>query len=185
MSDPYHSTSANLISQQITQKMKKKVVYSTYCWVMTSLVNAMLIGMIFYFSRHGDKWISYLFLGCLCALIAGVVFYAPISVTAGNRAVRIKRMIRSTALPYSEIKSVRLCPPTMGEKRLFGSGGILGYWGWFSERDLGRYFAYYGKASDCFLVTMSDGRKYMVGCEDAPQMVDYINSVRDSLRNRP
>ena len=92
-------------------------------------------------------------------------------------------MIRSTVLSYSEIESVRLCPPTMGEKRLFGSGGFLGYWGWFSERDLGRYFAYYGKASDCFLVRMRDGRQYMIGCEDAPKMVDYINSVRDSVRN--
>ncbi len=52
----------------------------------------------------------------------------------------------------------------------------MGYWGWFSERDLGKYFAYYGKASDCFLVTMKDGRKYMLGCQNPAEMVDAINA---------
>ncbi|WP_300877569.1 PH domain-containing protein [uncultured Duncaniella sp.] len=64
----------------------------------------------------------------------------------------------------------------MAEKRICGSGGFMGYWGWFSERDLGKYFAYYGKASDCFLVTMKDGRKYMLGCQNPAEMVDAINA---------
>lgn len=64
----------------------------------------------------------------------------------------------------------------MGEKRIFGSGGFFGWYGWFSEADLGKYFAYYGKASDCFLVTLKNGRKYMLGCADAPAMVAEIRS---------
>ena len=74
----------------------------------------------------------------------------------------------------TEVASVKLCPPTMGAIRICGSGGFLGYWGWFQERDLGKYFAYYGKASDCFLVTLTDGRKYILGCQNAPEMVEYI-----------
>lgn len=74
----------------------------------------------------------------------------------------------------ADIADVKLCPPTMAARRIVGSGGWFGYYGWFSERDLGRYFAYYGKASDCFLVTLRDGRKYMLGCDDAPAMVEAI-----------
>ena len=77
----------------------------------------------------------------------------------------------------ADVKSVRLCSPTMGAIRIFGSGGFLGYWGWFKERDLGKYFAYYGRSSDCFLVELKDGRKYMLGCKNAPKMVDYIQSL--------
>ena len=45
------------------------------------------------------------------------------------------------------------------------------------ERDLGRYCAYYGKASDCFLVRLNDRRKYMLGCKDAPEMVAAIKKA--------
>lgn len=50
----------------------------------------------------------------------------------------------------------------------------MGYWGKFREADLGTYFAYYGRASDCFLVTLNDGRRYMLGCADAPAMVSEL-----------
>ncbi len=62
----------------------------------------------------------------------------------------------------------------MGTRRIAGSGGFMGYWGWFREGDIGKYFAYYGKASDCFLVTLRNGRRYMLGCNDAPEMVAAI-----------
>ena len=52
----------------------------------------------------------------------------------------------------------------------------MGYWDRFREKGLGKYFAYYGKASDCFLVTLRDGRKYKLGCDDAGEMVSAINS---------
>ena len=65
-----------------------------------------------------------------------------------------------------------MCAPTMGTIRICGSGG---WFGWFSEKDLGKYFAYYGKASDCFLVTLKNGKKYMLGCKDTPKMVNAIN----------
>jgi hypothetical protein len=34
--------------------------------------------------------------------------------------------------------------------------------------------AYYGKASDCFLIRLDNGKKYVLGCKDADAMVDYI-----------
>lgn len=67
-----------------------------------------------------------------------------------------------------DIAEVKLCQPTMGAIRICGSGGFFGWYGWFREGDIGKYFAYYGKSSDCFLVTLKDGRKYMLGCTDAP-----------------
>ncbi len=69
-----------------------------------------------------------------------------------------------------------LCPPTMAERRICGSGGFFGYWGWFKEPSIGKYFAYYGKASDCFLVELKDGKKYLIGCSNPSEVVSYINS---------
>jgi len=62
----------------------------------------------------------------------------------------------------------------MAARRICGSSGLGGYWGWFSERDIGRYFAYYGKASECFIVKLRSGRQYMIGCNDAAKIVGTI-----------
>ena len=105
------------------------------------------------------------------------LFYMPMSISAYKYAIHINRSLKIKTIPMADVKSVRLCPPTMGAIRIFGSGGFLGYWGWFRERDLGKYFAYFGRSSDCFLVELKDGRKYMLGCKNPQKMVEYINSM--------
>ncbi len=108
-------------------------------------------------------------------------YVAPFGMTVGADYTfysenRSKRPLKIKTIPISEISDVKLCSPAMGAIRICGSGGWFGWYGWFKENDLGKYFAYYGKASDCFLVSLKDGRKYMLGCKDAPEMVDAIKS---------
>ena len=84
--------------------------------------------------------------------------------------------MRKQRLMMRNVESVELFQPTMGAIRIFGSGGYMGYWGIFRESDIGRYVAYYGKASDCFLVRMKNGDKYVLGCENPRPMVNDISS---------
>lgn len=107
-------------------------------------------------------------------LSGAVLFFSPMSLAIDDSSLIVNFSVRHKTIPLSEIESVRLCPPTMGAIRVCGSGGFFGYWGWFKENDLGKYFAYYGKASDCFLVTLKGGKKYLLGCKDAPDMVQAI-----------
>lgn len=65
----------------------------------------------------------------------------------------------------------------MGAMRLFGSGGFMGYWGLFKEGDIGNYVGFYGKSSECFLVRMKNGDKYVLGCKKPEDIVDFISSV--------
>ncbi|MBE6224813.1 MAG: hypothetical protein E7122_06270 [Bacteroidales bacterium] len=66
-------------------------------------------------------------------------------------AIYVNRGLKIKTIPMANVKSVRLSPPTMGAIRICGSGGFFGYWGWFKERDLGKYFAYYGRLSEFLL----------------------------------
>lgn len=113
--------------------------------------------------------VAVLFLSALC--------YMPLSISLDNESLNINRSLKIKSIPLTEIANVKLCAPTMGAKRICGSGGWFGWYGWFSEKDLGKYFAYYGKASDCFLVTLKNGKKYMLGCKDTPKMVNAINEI--------
>ena len=151
--------------------MKQQVKLSTSSFISTIACLALLIGCTFIIPEIEWQigWSIFVVIMLVISLC-----YMPMSIGADENAIYINRSLKIKAIPMADVVSVKLCPPTMGAIRVCGSGGFLGYWGWFKERDLGKYFAYYGKASDCFLVELSNGHKYMLGCQNAPEMVEYI-----------
>lgn len=155
--------------------MKKRVELSSYCWIISSLTVAVICGVFLATLKTGNHLAAYIWGAAVILLLLSALCFMPLSVSLDNYSLRIRRPIKSKSIPLSDIADVRLCTPTMGAKRICGSGGWFGWYGWFKENDLGKYFAYYGKASDCFLVTLKDDRKYMLGCKDAPEMVNAIN----------
>lgn len=154
--------------------MKKRVVLSSYCWIISSLTVAFICGIFLFTAKTGNHLATYIWGGAVAVLLFSALCFMPLSISLDNDNLRIRRPLKTKSIPLTDIADARLCPPTMGAIRICGSGGWFGWYGWFREKDLGKYFAYYGKASDCFLVTLRDGRKYMLGCEDAPEMVKAI-----------
>ncbi len=155
--------------------MKKRVQLSTYSLILSVLTIVALIGLLVWqFRRTGDELYAWLLFTINVVWAILVLFYSPLAVSVDDSTLSVHRSLRIKNIPLNDITDVKLCPPTMGEHRICGSGGFFGYWGWFSQRDLGRYFAYYGKSSDCFLVTLKDGRKYMLGCQDPAEMIAAI-----------
>ena len=133
--------------------MKRRVSLSTYSFIM-SIIGLIVLLACMYYCR--DNWGLYLIGVCLILPCSLALFYMPMSISADDTNLNINRSLRIKSIPLKEIKRVKLCPPTMAEKRICGSGGWFGYWGWFSEPSIGKYFAYYGKASDCFLVELKN-----------------------------
>lgn len=157
--------------------MKRRVELSGYCWIVSALIIAFICGILIYDLKLSDNiWPVVILSIVLAGLIVPALFYMPLSISVDDKSVKIRRPLLTKHIPISDMSDVKLCAPTMGARRICGSGGWLGWYGWFSEGDLGKYFAYYGKASDCFLVTLKDGRKYMLGCTDAPAMTAEISS---------
>lgn len=155
--------------------MKKSVRLSTYCLVISAISSLILICALFYaMNKPDNKW-AVGSLGVLIVLLfLSTLFYMPLSISVNDKSLNILRPLKIKSIPLSEIADVKLCKPTMAAKRLCGSGGWFGWYGYFSEPDLGKYFAYYGKASDCFLVTLNNNKKYMLSCTDAPAVVEII-----------
>lgn len=134
-----------------------------------------LIVLLAAFCLTKDSLAKYMVVGALIVLCFTALCYMPLSISVRNGELNINRPLKIRSIPLSSIESVELVSPTMAEKRICGSGGWFGYYGWFSEPSIGKYFAYYGKASDCFLVTLKDGKKYVLGCEAPDEIVEYIN----------
>lgn len=109
-------------------------------------------------------------------LLVSSLFYGASYIKADNNNIIMGSILKCRKIPMQNLESIELFQPTMGAIRIFASGGFMGYWGIFREGDIGRYYAFYGKASDCFLVRMKNGDKYVLGCDNPDKMVDYINS---------
>lgn len=154
--------------------MKQSVKFSPYALFLTIISLVILIAVMIIL-LHNDKVVpAYIFAGVIVFICAMSLFYTPMSVSVTANSLNVNRSLRVKSIPFDEIESIRLCPPTMGERRVCGSGGWFGYWGWFHDRELGRYFAYYGKSSDCFLVRLRNGRSYVIGCQNPQTIVDEV-----------
>lgn len=153
--------------------MKSRVYFSTTSSVLTILVIGLLV--LGCFATYGsDKFILLLIVTLI--LLGFAMFYAPLSISTNDKEVNINSAFKIHTIPMRRIKSCELFQPTMGALRVCGSGGFMGYWGIFREGDVGRYMAYYGKGSDCFIIHLDNGDKYVLGCKNPREMVDYINS---------
>lgn len=154
--------------------MKRKVKYSSFSWLFTAFLLVGAVAGSVYFRR--ESWVFPTLVALLGMMAVSVLFYAPLAIEADDENITIVSAIKRHRIPMREVAKARLFQPTMGAVRTCGSGGLMGYWGLFRESDIGRYFAYYGKASDCFLVELRGGKKYVLGCEDPGDMVAYITS---------
>lgn len=156
--------------------MKQRVKLSTYSIIISIAGIAILVALMIFELRQNHDIAAYFIAAGLVILSVAALIYAPMSISADIDTLSVNRLLRDKSIPLANIKSIELCPPTMSEKRICGSGGWFGYWGWMSEPSIGKYFAYYGKASDCFLVRLKNGRQYMLGCENPATMVEFIKS---------
>ncbi len=156
--------------------MKSKVILSRYSLAVTVITMvAVFIGCV---ATVREKLPFFILLGVYVLLLIFALFYGAFYIQADSEYIIMGSLLRKRKILMRNVESVELFQPTMGAIRIFGSGGFFGYWGIFSEGDIGRYSAFYGKASDCFLVRMKNGDKYVLGCKNPAEMVAWIDKER-------
>lgn len=152
--------------------MKSNVKLSGYAIALTWVI--LLVLTVCCVATFNETPMFWIVLGILVLLLLCGLLYAPSQIVADSNHVVVKSYLRRKSLPIHDIESIELFQPTMGALRLCASGGFFGYWGLFREGDIGRYAGYYGRASDCFLIRMKNGDKYVLGCENPAAMVEFI-----------
>lgn len=155
-----------------TEKLKSTVQLSRWALGVTIVANAILLGACFVTLRQGATF--YIILGIYILTLIFAFSFAPTSIEADSASVILHSILKKRRIPYKDIETIRLIQPTMGAIRIAGSGGYMGYWGIYTEGDIGKYTAFYGRSSDCFLVRLKNGTQYMLGCNHPQEMVDFI-----------
>lgn len=168
---------SNFAWDKTLHAMKSKVRFSSSCVGVTLIITVVLFGIAAIYLVKDEMKVFYTLVGIYLILLIPSMFYAPREVEVADGFIKVKSYLKSHKISLGCVASVATFVPTMGARRIFGCSGFLGHWGVFSEGDVGRYVAYYGKSSDCFIVRMKNGDKYVIGCENPKSMVDYINSI--------
>lgn len=76
----------------------------------------------------------------------------------------------------ADVVKIERYKPLPGTIRICASGGFMGYWGLFRDNVTKNYTGFWGRDDDCFLVVLSNGKKYLLGCKNPDDMVAYIKS---------
>ncbi len=155
--------------------MKQRIKYSTYSILVTVAILLLFIIGVFALLGNTEK------LTLFCIIMGGVtitgLYFCPKYIEANDSGIVLHRLMSSPKLHlYDNIQTVEPCYPSLGGLRLCACGGYFGYWGYFHDFVIGSYIGYYGSRNNCILVKMKDGKQYVLGCDDATSLVDYIKS---------
>lgn len=158
--------------------MKRKVHFSTYCIIITVVVIAALLIEIIATRHHTNRCILLIVITVISVLTG--LFFCPMSVSIDSDSVKIHRLLFGCkTFKYSHIEAVDTCYPSAGGLRLCGSGGFFGYWGYFSDILIGRYFGYYADRSQCFCIKLKNKRQYVISCKDH---LEIVKAIQENLK---
>lgn len=153
--------------------MKAKVVYSKSSWILTIILTVALAAGLVSTIHEPIGFFSILFI--VICIYPVALFYAPVSISADADEITVHSPLKKRSIAMSEVVSVENnYKPLPGTIRICASGGFLGYWGKFRDSVTGVYIGYWGNGNDCFLITLANGQKYLLGCKNSGEMAGYI-----------
>jgi hypothetical protein len=115
----------------------------------------------------------------LIAILAIVALLAPLDYLVRKDSVIVRRLARNVVIPRASIRDVhRIARTDVGFAwRWFGSGGLLGFFGYFSSAKLGRFLAYVGDTKSLVLMTRADGRKILLSPCPPERFVELLREA--------
>lgn len=156
--------------------MKLRVNYSTGAFILSVLTLAIMIGAGVYLLKWVNPAAGWTVLGVTVLMCVVSLFYSPLSVEITDNDLLINFTMRTKRIPLEEIASAVRFDPNAGlSVRICGSGGFMGWWGWFNNKKIGRYFAYFSDPSLCILLRLKSHRRYVISCTDPDALIGRLS----------
>lgn len=137
------------------------------------LVLSLLISYLAY--MYGDQLslILTILLITDCSIIMVPYLFAPRAFSITSKGILIKRLIGGILIPFDDVLSVRRVKVGLGA-RLFGSGGLYGYYGLFYVSGLGRVWMYATDKDKLLLIKTRKGKNYIVSPSDPAMFMERL-----------
>ncbi len=136
--------------------------------LLVTVVFAVLIGGQYSFISDGGQ-ATPLYTTATCLLLYGLAFaFHPMSYTVTEAEVRIGRPLRDVRIKRAAIRRAVALPAQdlSASVRLFGVGGLFGYYGKYANHILGRTTWYATRRDTPVLLETTDNKKYILTPND-------------------
>ena len=105
-------------------------------------------------------------------------FIFPMYVVADDEGVGVRTLARTKLIPYENIdRIVRVDEQPLFSRlstiRLFGSGGVFGYIGWFRSKGIGTFLSYATDEKNVFLIYRKKGTPVAISVNDPDEFLPY------------
>ena len=150
-------------------------VWSKTVWAYTLIFFAgsvIYIGMLIYLIFNGTTIAAVAGLIVALPVLVGIMIfcegYSPQRLEISQSQITVLRRYDSITIPRSLILSIVPLEPK-DIKRVYtdgGCAGLFGYFGGFRSKQLGRFKMYATSMDNLYLITLSDGRKIVIGCTE-------------------
>ncbi len=114
----------------------------------------------------------------LLLIVTEVAFFmAPRSIKIDDDSIFMNSTNWFHRLPFAKIEKIEHYDEDRlaADRPVLCSLGFMGYWGRYQSPQFGIYRACYGDRRQCLLVTMCDGRHYVIGCNDTEALINQLN----------
>ena len=105
-------------------------------------------------------------------------FIFPMYIVADDEGVGVRTLARTKQIPYENIdRIVRVDEQPLFSPistiRLFGSGGVFGYIGWFRSKGIGTFLSYATDEKNVFLIYRKKGKPVAISVNDPDEFLPY------------
>lgn len=105
-------------------------------------------------------------------------FIFPMYIVADDEGVGVRTLARTKQIPYENIdRIVRVDEQPLFSPistiRLFGSGGVFGYIGWFRSKGIGTFISYATDEKNVFLIYRKKGKPVAISVNDPDEFLPY------------
>jgi hypothetical protein len=138
---------------------KLAIVLTIFITLLISAIVFTIIQMLVGLNSYTLWDIGMLLFGVMLLVIYfWVLFYRPLGYSLDKKNLTIHRPLKNFNLPLSDIKSVQQAQKDdlRHSYRVFGVGGLFGYFGWYSNSEIGRMWWYATQRNNYVIITCQD-----------------------------
>lgn len=151
--------------------------------VITLITVLIIIGVVFSFWYY--RAISPFFRWTLTLAIVIPILYVflsiPLCLSITPTDLTIKKIGGTKRMPIDDIKSISLVRSGMlnNSTRIFGSGGLFGYLGYFRSPSLGKYEVFATEWKNLILIETTSEKKIVISSQNPNELVHYFASIKE------
>lgn len=142
-----------------------------------------LIPLAFYLYSPEKHLTPLLVFFIMAAASALTWLFSPLSYQITEKKLKILRPFKNVEIDLSRITEIKRTDreSLKGTIRLFGSGGLYGFFGLFYKKGLGKFYAYCTNSSD--LVLIKAGRLFLISPSQTETFISFLKEKTEIFYN--